>query len=84
MNKLMLVVLVCCFMLDFCLAYKSNLRIEAICSSETSVDIYWSTWHYTRIPEDRTLHNLDLAWYSSMQERPKCDMITFMDVRASP
>jgi hypothetical protein len=28
--------------------------MEALCSSETSVDFQWTTWHY--IPEDGTLH----------------------------
>jgi hypothetical protein len=33
----------------------STLKMEAICSSETSVDIQWTTRRY--IPEDCTLHN---------------------------
>jgi hypothetical protein len=33
----------------------STLKMEAICSSETSVDIQRTTWRY--IPEDSTLHN---------------------------
>jgi hypothetical protein len=43
------------FVLVSCLAYFSTLKMEAICSSETSVDCQWTTWHY--IPEDGTLHN---------------------------
>jgi hypothetical protein len=35
--------------------YSSNLRMEAICSAENSVDFQRATWHY--IPEDRTLRN---------------------------
>jgi hypothetical protein len=42
-------------MLGFCLVYSSTLKIEVICSSETSVDFQRTTWRY--IPEDRTLHN---------------------------
>jgi hypothetical protein len=38
-----------------CLAYSSTLKIEATCSSETSVHFQWTTWHY--ISEHRTLHN---------------------------
>jgi hypothetical protein len=38
-----------------CLAYASNLKIEATCSSETSVDFERTTRRY--IPEDKTLHN---------------------------
>jgi hypothetical protein len=33
----------------------STLKMEAICSSETSVDTERTTWRY--IPEDGTLHN---------------------------
>jgi hypothetical protein len=29
--------------------------MEAICSSETSVDFQWTTWRY--IPEDSIIHN---------------------------
>jgi hypothetical protein len=37
------------------LAYFSTLKIEAKCSSETSVDFQRTTWRY--MPEYRTLHN---------------------------
>jgi hypothetical protein len=43
-----------------CLAYSSTLKMEAICSSETSVDFQRTTWRY--IPEDRTLHMYNLFW----------------------
>jgi hypothetical protein len=33
---------------------KQGLRMEAICSSESSVDFHWTIRRY--IPEDRTLH----------------------------
>jgi hypothetical protein len=39
----------------FLLGFSSTLRMEATCSSETSVDSQRTTWRY--IPEDRTLHN---------------------------
>jgi hypothetical protein len=41
------------FTLVFCAAYSSALKMEAICSSETSVDIQRTTQRY--IPEDSTL-----------------------------
>jgi hypothetical protein len=43
------------FTLDFCLAYSSIQKMEAISSSETSVDFQRTTRRY--IPEDRILHN---------------------------
>jgi hypothetical protein len=43
------------FRMDFCLAYPSTLKAEAIYSSETSVDFQWTTRCY--VPEGRTLHN---------------------------
>jgi hypothetical protein len=43
------------FTLVSCWAYSSTLNMEAICSSETSVDVQWTTRRY--IPEDGTLHN---------------------------
>jgi hypothetical protein len=41
--------------LVFCLAYSSILKMEAVCSSETSVEFQRTTRRY--IPEDRTLNN---------------------------
>jgi hypothetical protein len=41
--------------LAYCSAYFSTLKMEAICSSETSVDFQRTTQRY--IPEDSTLHN---------------------------
>jgi hypothetical protein len=41
-------------MLVSCLAYFSTQKIEAICSSETSVDFHRTTLRY--ISEDVTLH----------------------------
>jgi hypothetical protein len=38
-----------------CLSYSLTLKMEQLCSSETSVDIQGTTWRYT--PEDGTLHN---------------------------
>jgi hypothetical protein len=31
-----------------------NLKMEAKCSSKTSADYQWTTWHY--IPDERALH----------------------------
>jgi hypothetical protein len=42
-----------CFTVVSCLTYSSTLKIEATCSSETSVDFQLTTRCY--IPEDRTL-----------------------------
>jgi hypothetical protein len=36
------------------IAYSSTLKMEAICSTGTSVDFHRTTWRY--IPENRTLH----------------------------
>jgi hypothetical protein len=36
-------------------AYFSTLKMEATCSSETSVNFQWITGRY--MPQDRTLHN---------------------------
>jgi hypothetical protein len=41
-------------------AYSSTLKIEAICSSETLVDLQQTTWQY--IPEDSTLHEHFSVW----------------------
>jgi hypothetical protein len=49
--------LVGAFTIGSCLAY-STLKMEAICSSETSVDCQWTAWHY--IPENSTLHTIIL------------------------
>jgi hypothetical protein len=43
------------FMLVPCSAYFSTLKMEAICSSETSVEFQRTTGRY--IPENGTLHN---------------------------
>jgi hypothetical protein len=43
------------FTLVSCSVYYSSLMMDAICSSETSVDFQWSTRRY--IPEDNNLHN---------------------------
>jgi hypothetical protein len=43
------------FMLVSCSPYSAILKMEAMCSSEMSVDFQQTTWHY--IPEDSTLHN---------------------------
>jgi hypothetical protein len=44
-----------CFMLVFCLTYSLALNMDAIYSSETSVDFHRTTQRY--ISEDTTLHN---------------------------
>jgi hypothetical protein len=43
-----------CFRLVSCVVYMSKLKMEAICTSVTSVDIYQTTRHY--IPQDTFLH----------------------------
>jgi hypothetical protein len=47
------------FMFVTCLVYSSTLRMEATCTSETSADFQWATWHY--ISEDRTLQEQSLT-----------------------
>jgi hypothetical protein len=42
------------FTLVSCSAYSSILKMEAGCSSGTSVDVQWTTRRY--IPDDSTLH----------------------------
>jgi hypothetical protein len=44
-----------CFLLTPCLAFSSTLKMEAISSSETSVDFHRATRRY--IPEDIILHD---------------------------
>jgi hypothetical protein len=54
------------FTLVSCSAYSPTLRIEAICSSKTSVNFQRTTWRY--ITEDGTLHNHrceNLRWYKT-------------------
>jgi hypothetical protein len=41
------------FLLVSCLAYSSTLKMEAVCSSETSVDVYRTRWRY--IQDDNIL-----------------------------
>jgi hypothetical protein len=49
------------YLLVSCLAYTSTLKMEAVRSSETSVDFQWTTRRY--IPEDRTLRQpITLGW----------------------
>jgi hypothetical protein len=43
------------FLVTASVVYSSDAKMEAICSSEMSVDFQWTTWHYTS--ENRTLHN---------------------------
>jgi hypothetical protein len=47
--------LAACFMLVSCLAYSLNLKMEAACSSEASVNCQWTTWH---IPEDIAVNRI--------------------------
>jgi hypothetical protein len=50
------------FALVFCLTYSSTLKMEATCSSGTSVDFRQTTRRYTSIPEDRTLPGLRIMF----------------------
>jgi hypothetical protein len=45
------------FILVNCLAYSLTLKMEATCSSKTSVDFQWTIWRYT--PEDPTLQGIN-------------------------
>jgi hypothetical protein len=44
-------------LLFVCLAYSSNLKMEAVLSSETLVNVYQTTWHH--ITKDNILHVTD-------------------------
>jgi hypothetical protein len=46
-----------CLVLDSCLASSSTLKMEAVCSSEVSVDFRRITRRYTTMLADRTLLN---------------------------
>jgi hypothetical protein len=60
-----------CFKLIPCLAYSSTLKMEATCSSETSVNFRHTTWHY--IPEYGTLHDLYFrSWFYILIEWLGC------------
>jgi hypothetical protein len=64
------------FTLVSCLAYPSNLKMEATCSSQTSVDFQRTTRRY--IPEDRTLHNHrceNLKYYSLWTPQRERDVL---------
>jgi hypothetical protein len=54
-NKDKAAILTACFMLVPCLAYSSTVKMEATCSSETSINFHRNTLHY--IPDVRILHN---------------------------
>jgi hypothetical protein len=54
------------FTLVSCSAYFSTLKMEALCSPETSVDFQRTTRRY--IPEDSTLHNHRCENLTSMEE----------------
>jgi hypothetical protein len=43
-------------MLVPCLAYSSTLKMETICSSETSIDFHRTAWRY--IPQDIIIHSV--------------------------
>jgi hypothetical protein len=69
------------------LAYSLTLKMEATCSSETSVDFQRTTGHY--IPKDRTLHNpcceklksynrhVHITTYGLHSVRNICGFVTF-------
>jgi hypothetical protein len=49
-----------CFLPTSRLAYSSSLKMGVTCSSETSLDFQWTTWHY--IQENRTLFTKPLHY----------------------
>jgi hypothetical protein len=74
------------FKVDSYSAYSSILKMEVICSSETSVDFQRTTWLY--IPEGRTLHNQGCANLKSYMRFVVCRLflclcvfIQYVDVR---
>jgi hypothetical protein len=44
----------CCLPSAYCLAYPSTPNMDAVRSSETSVNFCWPTWRY--VPEDSSLY----------------------------
>jgi hypothetical protein len=44
------------FMVISFMAYSLTLKMEALHSSKTSVNFYWTAWHY--FPKDSILHSL--------------------------
>jgi hypothetical protein len=54
MASIFRVILSANFMLVSCLAYSSNMKMQAIRSSETPANIHLTTWRY--IPQDRSLN----------------------------
>jgi hypothetical protein len=54
-------------LLATCLTYSSTLKLEAVCSSETSISSYRATLHYT--PEYSTLHELLCETHGSPLQR---------------
>jgi hypothetical protein len=57
------------FTLVTCLAYSSTLKMEATCSSETSVDIRLTTWR--EIPDDITLQSKPLVTKHDTEHSPE-------------
>jgi hypothetical protein len=61
----------------------STLKMEAICSSETSADFQWDTWHY--IPEDGTLNNRRCGYLKSYRKKITNSVeLSFLRSRQSP
>jgi hypothetical protein len=56
------VLLAACFMLVFCLAYSSTLKMEATCSAETSVHFQLTTRRY--IEEDKKFQHQNYTRFS--------------------
>jgi hypothetical protein len=56
--------LAACFMLVFCLAYSSTLKMKATYSSKSSFDFQQTTWHF--IPEDGTFQCFEMPTFVSM------------------
>jgi hypothetical protein len=58
-------------------AYSCTLKMEATCSSETSVDFQRSTWRY--IPEDRTLQQTPVILLAKIN---RCCQVVFLRFRS--
>lgn len=54
------VLLAISFLLVTCLVYSSALKLEALCSSQTSVNFCWTIWWH--FPEDTILHLQTLSF----------------------
>jgi hypothetical protein len=56
--------LAACLMMVSCVAYSSTLKMETLCSSETSVDFHRTTWLYIIDEKKNNPSNYNLVHFS--------------------